>query len=222
MMRDIDTQIGNKPISDKLRSMLLDLKTNIDVLLESVEAIREQAHSENFEDYEIDLLLKQFLKQLLNPRQVKWILVDQPRELIQKKISENLDINVQNDDKNLPELPQPEVIDHDETIQLKDTKRTTQDLNLELENELINLDNVLTDKRHLKEKNKQLEAETRVLPSNDFPMLQGNHLRTKVMVSQLFREILNLKGSKEIYVNILIDVPQNKYIKLEPIDDDGS
>ena len=217
MIRDHVTHIGNKPISDKLRSMLLDLKTNIDVLFESVEAIREQARSENFEDYEIDLLLKQFLKQFLNPRQVKWILVDQPRELIQKKISENLDSNVQNDDKNLPELRQPEVIDHDETIQLKDTKRTTQDLNLKLEN-----DNALTDKRHLKENSKQLEAETRVLLTNDTPKLQGNNLRTKVVVSQLFREILGLKGSKMIYANILIDVSQNKFIKLEPVDDVGS
>jgi hypothetical protein len=99
MMIHTDTQIGNKPISDKLRSMLLDLKTNIGVLHESVKAIREQAHSENFEDYEIDLLLKQFLKQFLNSRQVKWILVDQPRELDKKKISDNLDSNVQNDDK---------------------------------------------------------------------------------------------------------------------------
>jgi hypothetical protein len=193
--------------------MLLGLKTNIDILYESVEAIREQARSENFEDYEINLLLNQFLKQFLNPRQVKWILVDQPRELIQKKISENLDRYVQNDDKNLPELTQPEVTDHDETIQLKDTKRTTQDLNLKLEN-----DNALTDKRHLKEKSKQLEAETRVLQTNGTPKLQGNNLRTKVVVSQLFREILNLKGSKMIYANILIDVSQNKYIKLEPID----
>ena len=119
--------------------------------------------------------------------------------------------------KYLPELPQPEVINHDETIQLKDTKRTTEDLNLKLEN-----DNALTDKRHLKEKNKQLEAETRVLPTNDNPKLQGNNLRTKVVISQLFREILGLKGSKMIYANILIDVSQNKYIKLEPIDDDGS
>ena len=157
---------------------ILDLKTHIDVLLESVEAIREQAHSENFEDYEIDLLLKQFLRQFLNPRQVKWILVDQPRELKQKKISENLDSNVQNYDKNVPELPQPEVIDHDETIQLKDTKRTTQDLNLNLEN-----DNALTDKRHLKEKNKQLETETRVLPFNDIP-IQGKTVKIKVVVSQ--------------------------------------
>jgi hypothetical protein len=213
MDMDSVTSISNRPISDKLRSMLLGLKTNIDILYESVEAIREQARSENFEDYEIYLLLKQFLKQFLNPRQVKWILVDQPRELIQKKISENLDRYVQNDDKNLPELTQPEVTDHDETIQLKDTKRTTQDLNLKLEN-----DNALTDKRHLKEKSKQLEAETRVLQTNVTPKLQGNNLRIKVVVSQIFREILDLKGSKMIYANILIDVSQNKYIKLEPID----
>jgi hypothetical protein len=70
--------------------------------------------------------------------------------LIKKNISEKIDSNVQNDGKNLPELPQSEVIDHDETIQ--DTKRTTQDLNLKLENVLINLDNALTDKRYLKEK----------------------------------------------------------------------
>ena len=78
--------------------MPLDLKTNIDVLFESVKEIREQSHSENFEDYELDLLLKQFLKNF--PRQVKWILVDQPRELKKKKISENLNSNFQNDDKN--------------------------------------------------------------------------------------------------------------------------
>ena len=36
-----------KPITDKLRSMPLDLKTNIDVLFESVKEIREQARSEN-------------------------------------------------------------------------------------------------------------------------------------------------------------------------------
>jgi hypothetical protein len=70
--------------------------------------------------------------------------------LIKKNISEKIDSNVQNDGKNLPELPPSEVIDHDETIQ--DTKRTTQDLNLKLENVLINLDNALTDKRYLKEK----------------------------------------------------------------------
>jgi hypothetical protein len=219
MMIHTDTQIGNKPISDKLRSMLLDLKTNIGVLHESVKAIREQAHSENFEDYEIDLLLKQFLKQFLNSRQVKWILVDQPRELDKKKISDNLDSNVQNDDKNLLELPQPEVIDHDETIQLEDTILTPQGLKLKLENALINLNNALTDKRHLEEKYKQLEAKTRVSPSNSIPVLQGNTLRTKVVVSQLFREMLQLKGSKMIYANILIDVLQNKYVKLEPIDD---
>jgi acid stress-induced BolA-like protein IbaG/YrbA len=48
--------------------------------------------------------------------------------------------------------------------------------------------------------------------------MQGINLKIKVIVSQLFREILNLKGSKMIYANILIDTIQNKYIRLEPID----
>ena len=71
--------------------------------------------------------------------------------------------------------------------------------------------------KELEEKYKQLEAKTRVSPSNSIPSLQGNNLRTKVVVSQLFREILQLKGSKMIYANILIDVAQNKYVRLEPV-----
>jgi acid stress-induced BolA-like protein IbaG/YrbA len=47
--------------------------------------------------------------------------------------------------------------------------------------------------------------------------MQGNELRIKVVVSQLFKEILQLKGSKMIYANIIIDRTQNKYIRLEPV-----
>jgi hypothetical protein len=68
----------------------------------------------------------------------------------------------------------------------------------------------------LEAKNIQLEAKTRNSPSNNIPALQGNNLITKVVVSQLFREILQLKGSKMIYANIIIDITQNKYIRLEP------
>jgi hypothetical protein len=56
-----------------------------------------------------------------------------------------------------------------------------------------------------------------VSPSNQIPVVQGNTLRTKVVVNQMFREIINLKGSKVIYANIVIDATQNKYEKLEPI-----
>ncbi|MDQ4013819.1 MAG: hypothetical protein M3146_08880 [Thermoproteota archaeon] len=67
------------------------------------------------------------------------------------------------------------------------------------------------------EKYEQLEARTRVSPSNSIPAVQGNTLRTKVVVNQLFREILKLRGSKIIYANIVIDISQNKYERLEPI-----
>jgi hypothetical protein len=62
----------------------------------------------------------------------------------------------------------------------------------------------------------QLEAKTKNSPSNNILAEQGNNLITKVVVSQLFRQILQLKGSKMIYANIIIDITQNKYIRLEP------
>ena len=71
--------------------------------------------------------------------------------------------------------------------------------------------------KNLEEKYRQVEARTRVSPSNNFPVLQGNNLRTKIVVNQLFREMLILKGSKVIYANVVIDVAQNKYLKLEPL-----
>ena len=81
----------------------------------------------------------------------------------------------------------------------------------------MNFDRAIEDKKQLEEKYKQLEARTRVSPSNYIPAVQGNNLRTKVVVAQIFREVLALKGSKMIYANILIDTSKNKYVRLEPI-----
>jgi acid stress-induced BolA-like protein IbaG/YrbA len=57
----------------------------------------------------------------------------------------------------------------------------------------------------------------KVEEKNSSPAVQGNTLRVKVVVSDVFREVLRLKGSKIIYANVAIDVPQNKYIRLEPL-----
>ena len=91
-----------------------------------------------------------------------------------------------------------------------------ENLKLQLKNMKANLDQALTDKKDLEEKYKQLEAR-RVSPTNNFPALQGNILRIKIVVNPLFREVLQLKGSKAIYANILIDMSQNKYVRLEPL-----
>jgi hypothetical protein len=89
-------------------------------------------------------------------------------------------------------------------------------LRLEFESVQKQLEQEREEKKNLEEKYKQLEARTIVQPSNNFPALQGNNLKTKIVVNQVFREILQLKGSKKIYANILIDVSQNKYVRLEP------
>ncbi len=57
----IDTTIGNKVISEKLRAMLTDLRSNTQAILDSIEEIKAQARSEGFEDYEADLLIKSYL-----------------------------------------------------------------------------------------------------------------------------------------------------------------
>ena len=74
-----------------------------------------------------------------------------------------------------------------------------------------------TQNKNWEEKYKQLQAKARVSPTNNFPVLQGNTLKTRIVVNPLFREIIQLKGSKVIYANIVIDISQNKYVRLEPL-----
>jgi hypothetical protein len=70
MSIEIDTTIGNKVISGKLKCMLADLRNNMRAISDSVKEIEEQAHSEGFEDFEINLLLRIFLKEFLSPKQI--------------------------------------------------------------------------------------------------------------------------------------------------------
>lgn len=57
-----------------------------------------------------------------------------------------------------------------------------ENLKLQLDTTQSNLDQALTDKKSLEEKYRQLEARTRISPSNNFPAVQGNTLRTKIVV----------------------------------------
>jgi hypothetical protein len=97
-----------------------------------------------------------------------------------------------------------------------------EELKLQLDSANNKITELTTQNKSLEEKYSQLEAKTRVsssnsIPSNSIPAMQENNLRTTVVVSQIFREVLQLKGSKVIYANIVIDVSQNKYVRLEPL-----
>jgi hypothetical protein len=145
--------------------------------------------------------------------------------------------NQQNDDKNVPVLPAPDydtisidqnkVLDEITQEQQEQTEKFNSykqdyalgDLRSQLDSSKETVEILTLRNKELEDKYKELQSKTRISPSNNIPMLEGNNLRTKVIVSQLFREILNLKGSKMIYAKIVIDVSQNKYIKLEPVDD---
>ena len=247
MSIELDTKVGNKVISEKLKGMLNDLRSNTRAIFDSVDEIKEQARIEGFEEFETNLLLKSYLKEFLTKSQLRYILHDKPITQSQKNLTNEthnimqLDENKILEDNNIPsDIPPPDYklvvseehlneVTQQQQLDQHDLKTDTprfdaykqdyaiEDLKSQLDTSKENVELLTLRNKELEEKYKQLEAKTRVSPSNSIPSLQGNNLRTKVVVSQLFREILQLKGSKMIYANILIDVAQNKYVRLEPV-----
>ena len=238
----IDIVDGNKRPSEKLKGMLVNLQDTISSALDDaqdrIEKIRHQAHSENFSNHEIDLLLKKLLSGLKTKRQLKWMLTDKPRIREQKKLMEKRDINVPIDENNVPEIPVPgydsvvpeQVIDivaqeqeqqqvqeqRSEVFEKQKPNYEVEQLKLQLDTTQANLDQSIANQKNL-EKFKPLEAQARLSLTNTILPVNGNTIRVKVVVSNVFREVLALKGSKVIYANIVIDTRQNKYVKLEPI-----
>ena len=222
------TIVGKRGISERLKGMLVDLRNSTATYFEQIENIRNQAYSEGLEDHEINLLIKNYLKDFLNRDQIKYILYDKARRAKQNSLTKNLGTSPQHD--NIPSVPAPDykiVIPH-QVIEGEQEQLTQQqqeykpeyaleNLRLQVESYKSQIEELTADKKNIEERYKQLEAKTSVSPSNHIPAVQGNNLRTKVVVAQIFREVLALKGSKMIYANILIDLSQNKYIRLEPV-----
>jgi hypothetical protein len=220
------TTVGNKEISERLKGMLVDLRNSTATYFEQIENIRYQAHSEGLEDHEINLVIKSYLKEFLNRHQIKYILYDKARRAKQKSLTKDLGRSPQHDD--IPSIPAPDYkivvpdqVKKEEQEQLTQEEYTPdyalEDLRSQIENYKSQNEELKTQLKNIEEKCKQLETKTRVSPSNYIPVVQGNNLRTKVVVAQIFREVLALKGSKMIYANILIDTTQNKYVRLEPV-----
>lgn len=222
----IVTTVGNKEISERLKGMLVDLRNSTATYFEQIENIRNQAHSEGLEDHEINLVIKSYLKEFLNRDQIKYILYDKARRAKQKSLTKDLGRSPQHDD--IPSIPAPDfkIVVPDQVIKEEREQLTKEeykpyypleDLRSQIENYKSQNEELKTQLKNLEEKCKQLEAKTGVSPSNYIPAVQGNNLRTKVVVAQIFREVLAFKGSKMIYANILIDMTQNKYVRLEPV-----
>jgi hypothetical protein len=83
-----------------------------------------------------------------------------------------------------------------EELKTQEPDYAIEDLKIQLDNEKNKNNELITQNKALEEKYKQLEARTRVSPSNSIPTVQGNTLRVKIVVYQVFSEILRLKGSK--------------------------
>ena len=225
-----------------LRETTRSLFNNIE---DKLEKIRIKAYSEGFSKQETDGLLKLYLrKSSLTKNQIRWLTYEKPRRLEHKKprvkrATSGTDANMQEEIITLPTehkiLPQ----DLEEITQEQQAKEQGQEqqedfiledlakpqvsdfakeeLELQLDVAQMNFDRAIEEKKQLEEKYNQLEARARVTHSNSIPAKQGDTLRTKVVVAQIFRETLALKGSRMIYAYIVIDTSQNKYVRLEPI-----
>ena len=89
MYSQIDTIIGNKEPSAKLKSMLVNLVNKAETIFDGVKEIRDQARKEGFEDYETDLLLKTYLEKALGKYKARYILYDKARKETQKSLTKN-------------------------------------------------------------------------------------------------------------------------------------
>ena len=171
------------------------------------------------------MLIRQALRKVLTDKQIKNLFYHEKNK--QKKQLVNQSESRPNYDNNHPELSASDckVIVSDEVLGEKTPRQefesyndsyVIEDLRAQLENTKADLEKEKSLRKESEEKYKQLEIKTKVSPSNSVPTKQGNNTRTKVVVSQVFREILQLKGSKYIYAYIVIDANQNEYIRLEP------
>jgi DNA repair exonuclease SbcCD ATPase subunit len=239
MSLGIVTTISNNGISERLKGMLADLKvvltdlrSTMTSLYEQIQKIKQQAKLDGLSEYDTNLLIKTYLKEFLNDNQIKYILNDKARRAEKKKLLEK-NVTVPETNKDIPDIPAPDykIVVPDQVIEEAITPQQQQqeykpdyaleNLRSQIESYKSQIEELIADKKNIEEKYKQLEAKTLLTPSNSIPTLRGNNLRTKIVVTQLFREVLALKGGKMIYANILIDLSQNKYVRLEPFEERG-
>jgi hypothetical protein len=239
MSLGIVTTISNNGISERLKGMLADLKvvltdlrSTMTSLYEQIQKIKQQAKLDGLSEYDANLLIKTYLKEFLNDNQIKYILHDKARRAEKKRLLEK-NVTVPETNKDIPEIPAPDykIVVPDQVVEEAIIPQQQQqeykpdyaleNLRSQIESYKSQIEELIADKKNIEEKYKQLEVKTLVTPSNSTPTLRGNNLRTKVVVTQLFREVLALKDSKMIYANVVIDISQNKYVRLEPFEERG-
>jgi hypothetical protein len=212
MTTQYDTRIGNKTISPELQQLFFDLANHINSTVETLKKIKDQARKEGFSDDEIYYLSRKALSVVKSRGQLDYLFHGKKRYQ-EKRLRRKHEI-MQKNSNNLPDLHLPDyktavLGQEQEKLQIESYQQNYAAEDLRLQSDQAS--------NKIEEKNIQLEAKAIISPSNSIPAMQGNELRTKVVVSQLFKEILQLKGSKMIYANIIIDRTQNKYIRLEPV-----
>jgi chromosome segregation ATPase len=181
MSTQIDTIIGNKRPSEKLKGMLVGLKNNTEAILDSIDEIKAQARSEGFEDHESDLLIRHYLGMIKKTkRQIRYFLKEIPRAKEQKKLKEKLaeigtDANMQEEEtitlptehkilpQDLEEITQEQQEQEDtepepspsEELKTQEPDYIVEDLKIQLDNANGKITELTTQNKTLEEKYKQ-------------------------------------------------------------------
>lgn len=175
---------------------------------DTIEKVKTRARGEGFTDKEILSLLRTHLKESLTPRQIKWIVIEKE----QKTIKRQLELKNKENSKTIQlttnatikdaELVEPQIAKPQE-ITFEDTPESPQDLKATIQ----------TQQNYIETLEHTVQEKTEAQRSK-------NRIRTKVVVSQLYREVLMMRNANALYASIIIDfsdVENPKYVKLEPV-----
>lgn len=205
--------------SEELLNLIKEVSNIGTKLSELFEAIKQKGHEEGFTDYEIKDMLRTHLKRSLTAGQIKWYLFDKDKYNLKKRLAaaslvedkkvieqdvKDIELrsrtNVQNDvmSNSIPiDVAETTKVELDQEKKLQETE-SVQDLRATIETQAQYID-LLEDK---------------IQEKQDIQRAQSQ-LRIRASTGQLYKDILMVRNSGAVYVNILID--GNKYQTLETI-----
>jgi hypothetical protein len=198
--------------SEELLNLIKDLGKLGTKLSELFEAIKQKGHEEGFTDYEIKDMLRTHLKRSLSASQIKWYLFDKDKYDLKKRLA----VTSQIEGKKVMEQAARNFELRSKTTQNSTPTDAIEITDCELDPEKgQEIESVQQLKTTIEYQTQYINTlEDKIQEKQEIQRAQ-NQLRLRVPVSQLYRDILMMRNSGAMYVNILID--GNKYQTLEAI-----
>ena len=190
-----------------------NIGTKLSILFE---VIKQKGHEEGFTDHELRDMLRTHLRRSLSAGQIKWYLFEKDKYNSKRQLAVTSQIEgkkvIEQEDKDIklrPGTKEDIAMPNSAPVDIVEITKVGLDQEKELqENESVQ-DLRATIKTQIQYINM---LEDKIQENHEIQRAQSQ-LRIRASVSQLYREILMIRNSGAVYVNILID--GNKYQTLE-------